>query len=58
MRNFIGYGKSIVYRGPRNRYSSQLVIARESNEKYIFRCIFTLINFMAKTNGKVQDKTF
>ena len=58
MRNFIGYGNSIVYRGPRNRYSSQLVIARESNEKYIFRCIFTLINFMAKTNGKVQDKTF
>ena len=58
MKNFIGYGNSVVYTGPPNRYSFLLVIARESNEKYIFRCIFTLINFMAKTNGKVQDKTF
>ena len=35
-----------------------LVIFRESNKKYIFKCIFSLLNFMTKTNGKAQVKKF
>ena len=35
-----------------------LAIVRENNEKYIFKCIFSLLNFMTKTNGKAQVKKF